>query len=436
MESFTDDQRTRSKRSDAVSSLRTAGLSKKFPIDSSMELTDFQKYLESAAGGGLTLEDARSRTNVVSRFSFFCDSSRLCTIHWSNSRSMALYIEAVRKHSLAKASTIRGYIHSLRLVSNFVDHAKMPRIETSSVVKDSIATLLQAHRRLQRRREDYIHSTVLLRLSDNAHRLICHDAFEKMDSYLPQVERLMHDSSVAGLDSQTKNTVTSYFCGYIALLNVSRPSHVTYFSLDEFRAATFQDGFHLSVTSNAKSGCAALVLSSRLYSAVQRYILHVRSSIQGASLAGAAAVFVNTQGKRLKNLSSARHLYKVYRLAGVESPHVPSLTEVRMVISTVAARHLSDHPGELASLNSYLAHSQATARRYYVAGASELEFRVGYAIVARIRGQLVGGVPAPAAPPPTPTPTAGPPPPPVPAPAPQQPVVLLRQCSVLLQRLP
>ena len=361
----------KSTRLDTIRALKAAGLHRAFALKEP-DLAAMLTYFESLSGGSHPASASREMVRQVSRYLFSMDPQS-CNVRFVTCRaSITAYMEKLRRETPIHASSMINILTTICDASRFATHLKVPRIDSHRKIERRVSKLKGPLRPILLRRKRYVKNVILRRVTDGPD---LQDMFQKLQGLIPHMRGLL--SQGHGLSNEEANVCTSYLAGVTAIYNASRPGHVTRLTQAEFAEGTLLDDGHLlAICGSSKTGQAPVIFTPELLEMTRQYQRDVRIHFKNSTPGGSARLFLNVQGNELRNLSTERHLYKVFRMAGITSN--TSLTDIRKCVTTKAAALFRDDPARRGLLNEFLCHSHEVASQYYEAAGRASDLRAGF----------------------------------------------------------
>lgn len=375
----TDEMRITATRSSTIQGIKAMGLDKMFPLSKPF-LADLHTHFTSLEGLNKASRQAQSMVSVVSKFLHHQDNARLNPIHLTNKKAVTKYIQFFKDNTTSSFSTLMNALRAIAAAVNFIKKKKMAYKHSPKQVLKCIRKLIVVLNKGHARRKSYVRNYVL---QEQAGKPDLSTAPKKLLAYGEVVTKKFLSDTVNAecLTKPDKNELTSYMMAALAILNASRSSHVTNLSLGEYRQGRVIGDDYITLCCFAKSGLAPVTFTRDLRRMTDKYIEKVRPLLT-SDTSDSSLLFVNCAGKRITNLSSDHHLYKVMKLAGIDNKF--NLTQLRKAVSTQAARDFD--ATALTLVNSYLAHSQAVALEFYIAANSHADFHRGFGILQEMYG--------------------------------------------------
>lgn len=342
-------------RSDTTKSIHENNLHRKFDLNHPI-LKDFITYSQSVRGNLALRSSAREQAACVSRYLYWCDNSKLDTIFATIGRKFNDYIDAYLQLTTVQASTLRNYCRAIIEFSKYVSHKHFRRTDSKGKFEGTISKTKMSLRTSFARRRSHVRSML------NHHHLPSLSEYSKLDKL--KTKMTSHIKSASGLNREEINTVTSYLITRLALKNAARSSHVCNLTLRDF-----ENGVHVGKVfqvqctfSKSKDKKPIVTLDREDLKLTRDYITHVRPVISQDSSSPTQPLFPNNKGSTMKNFSTARHMYKIMHLCGI-NPF--SLTSWRKAVTTQASRKYSSNARTLRLINQYLCHTEDVALYYY-----------------------------------------------------------------------
>lgn len=144
--------------------------------------------------------------------------------------------------------------------------------------------------------------------------------------------------------------------------NAQRPGVVRHMTLTEYEQREYIDDTVVIRVLNHKTACsrgpASVVITTDLEEMINKYLKYIRKTIIPRTDELKENLFLTFTGNEFKKISEA-----IQSVASKFKIFTPSPSVHRKVIATEGRKYLGE--GEMRSLATHMAHSEATSRKYY-----------------------------------------------------------------------
>lgn len=328
-------------------------------------ITEFQEWLASPDGGQ---KDEKTFSQHASQLYIMLkaiDDSENIQSLFDLKLIRQVFLKSYVNDRRYEAGTIKSYLMSLRHFYSFLLSDKPDGVTFNwldiSASREKVKMWSASYKRKDSTRKwQKLEEDMLNRLTPSNIR-----KFEKSSAAREAIKMIGEhlDAPETTVVTQASFTlVRDFLFTQIFIDNANRPGVLAHMTMDEYRNIRKQDGRYVIAVKKHKTahvhGPARIVLSEKLKSWLSVFVDVMRGQV-GSSSSG--PVFLSWNGNGMKSGHITKAVQSVFKKAGVDV----KVTSTSFRKAAVTKVHM-DQPGMSGKLAGFMAHREATAKKYYL----------------------------------------------------------------------